>query len=147
MAIAATLALETGALACSCLNTDEPAELKRLGAQAAEDAVAVVEAEALTSFEATGSGERMKVVRTLAGQAPRQFIVERGPNPSSASCDVLYRVGERALMILYPSPGPTDRPTTFRTSGLCTVHFFDKPAFREALIESMGGPPRRGERG
>lgn len=146
-AIGSLMLLESAALACSCLATDDPAQLEKLGASAAEDAVALVEAEALTSFEQTGAGERMKVVRVLAGTAPKQFIVERGPSPSSASCDVLYRVGERALVILYPSPGPTDGPTTFRTSGLCTVHMLDKPAFRDRLIEKLGGPPRRGERG
>lgn len=145
--VAGLLAMETAAIACSCLNTDDPVELARLGAEAAQDAVAVVEAEALTSFEQTRAGERMRVVRTLAGAAPGTFIVERGPHPGSASCDVLYKVGERVLVILYPSPGPTSGPPTFRTSGLCTVHLLDKPAFRDSLIRAMGGQSHSGERG
>lgn len=145
LAAAAILAVEAAAIACSCLATDDPTELRRFAADASKDAVALVEAEALTSFEASGSGERMRVVRTLAGAAPGEFVVERGPSPSSASCDVLYRVGERALVILYPSAGPTNGPATFRTSGLCTVHLLDKPVFRNELIRHMSD--RRPERG
>lgn len=144
--LAIFFALESAALACSCLGTDDPAELSRLGREAAEGAVALVEAEALTSFEATGTGERMRVVRTLAGSAPATFTVKRRRHPSSASCDVLYRVGERVIVILYP-PVTREEPGTFRTSGLCTVHMLDRPAFRDSLIGAMSSPVSRGDRG
>ena len=143
-AFAALLMAPTAALACSCIATGDPAELKRLAAESAPNALAVVEAEALTAFQpATGSGERMRVVRTLAGQAPATFTIERGPTPSSASCDILYSVGQRTLLILYPARGSAGA-VTYAVSGLCTEHLLEKPEFRDALIDAIAG---RGERG
>ena len=141
LAAAALFAAETAAIACSCIATDDPAELRRFAADAAQGAVALVEAEALTSFEATRTGERMRVIRTLAGNAPAQFTVERGPTPSSASCDVLYNVGDRALIILYPAEGRSAGPV-YRTSGLCSVHMLEKPVYRDELIRHMSHLPR-----
>lgn len=146
IAVAALLAFESAALACSCIATDDPAELKRFGSEAAEGAVALVEVEALTSYEATRMGEQMRVVRTLAGSAPAKFRIERGPSPSSASCDVLYREGERSVVILYPSSAPAAGLPTYRTSGLCSVHLLDKPVFRDAVTDGIGAPTG-GERG
>ena len=145
IAAAALVATETAAIACSCIATDDPAELQRFGAQAAEDAVALVEAEALTSFEASRTGERMRVVNVLAGTAPAEFRIERGASPSSASCDVLYSVGERAVVILYPAASSSAGLPTYRTSGLCSVHMLDKPVYRDTVIRTIaaGG----GERG
>lgn len=148
IAAAALLGIEAAAIACSCIATDDPAELRRFAADAAENAIAVVEAEALTSYEATRTGEKMQVTRIIAGNAPVHFTVERQGSPSSASCDVLYNRGERAVMILYPAAAPAAGPATFRTSGLCTVHLFDKPVFFEALIKAVGTTrPAAGERG
>lgn len=141
-AAAALVAAETAAIACSCIATDDPVELRRFGAEAAKDAVALVEAEALTSFEATRTGERMRVVRTLAGHAPAQFQIQRGSSPSSASCELLYEVGDRALIILYPVDGATSAAPVYRTSGLCSVHMLDKSEFRDSLIRAMSGVPR-----
>ena len=145
-AAAALLALESAALACSCINTDDPVELKRFAAQAAEDAVALVEVEALTSYEGTGTGEQMKVIRTLAGSAPGQFRIERRGIPGSASCDVLYREGERAVVILYSSSEAGDGLATYRTSGLCMVHMLDKPIFLDTVRDRIG-TPAQGDRG
>jgi hypothetical protein len=143
-AAAAALVAESAALACSCLYTEDPAELQRLAAEVSKDAVALVEVEALTSYESTGQGERMKVVQLLAGTAPAQFQVARGSHvPSSASCDILYKVGERDFVILYP--GSTGAGT-YRTSGLCTAQFLDRPAFRDAVAGHIGAG-RAGERG
>jgi len=147
LAMGALLMLESAALACSCLGTDDPVELRRIATESAEGAIALVEAEALTSFAATGKGERMRVVRTLAGSAPAEFTIARRKNPSSASCDVLYEVGERALIVLYPPTGPVKAPHEFRTSGLCAVHMLDRPIFRDALIDAIGVRPRLGDRG
>lgn len=141
LAAAAIVAAETAAIACSCIATDDPTELRRFAADAAQGAVALVEAEALTSFEATRTGERMRVVRTLAGNAPAEFTIERGASPSSASCDVLYNVGDRALVILYPSQGSSAGPV-YRTSGLCSVHMLEKPVYRDELIRNMSRLPR-----
>lgn len=149
IAAAAVVGIEAAALACSCINTDDPVELRRFAADAATNAVAVVEAEALSSFQATGSGERMRITRVIAGQAPVHFTIERGRFPSSASCDVLYNAGERAVMILYPATSSTAASPTFRTSGLCTAHLLDKPLFLKAVVEAVGtsGGPATGERG
>ena len=141
-AATALLAAETAAIACSCIATDDPVELRRFGTDAAQGAVALVEAEALTSFEATRTGERMRVIRTLAGNAPAEFQIQRGPSPSSASCDVLYEVGHRALIILYPAEGVATGAPVFRTSGLCSVHMLEKPEFRDSLIRAMSTLPR-----
>ena len=146
LAVAALASIEAAAIACSCIATDDPVELKRLGAETAKGAVAIVEAEALTSYVATRTGEQMRVTRFIAGTAPVRFTIERGGSPSSASCDVLYEVGQRAVIILYPAANPAAAPQTFRTSGLCSVHLLEKPVFLEAAIKAVGAP-RRGERG
>ena len=146
---AALVGIEAVALACSCINTDDPAQLRRIAADAAKNAIAVVEAEALTSFEATRTGEQMRITRIIAGNAPVHFKLERQELPSSASCDVLYNVGDRAVMILYPATGSTAGTALFRPSGLCTVHLLDKPIFLKAVIDAVGSVGRRtrGERG
>lgn len=149
LAAAALLGMEAAAIACSCINTDDPVELRRFAANAANEALAVVEVEALTAYEATQGGEQMRVVRTLAGTAPAQFRVERRGFPSSASCDIAYRVGDRDVVILYPASSANGSLPTYRTSGLCMDHLLDKPVFRDTLIEAIGTPSegRVGERG
>ena len=146
MAAAALLASESAALACSCLATDDPAELKRFAAEAAEDAVALVEVEALTSYQQTPAGEQMRVIRTLGGSAPAEFRIERGPAPSSASCDILYEPGQRDVIILYPATQEPNAAPVFRASGLCMDHLLDKPVFLDALRARMAAPAT-GERG
>ena len=145
LAAAALIGAESAALACSCVATEDPAELETFAAEAAKNAVAVVEVEALTSFEQTGTGERMRVVRTLAGRAPAEFQVQRGPFPSSASCDVLYSPGQRDLVILYPASEPQVAGALYRVSGLCSDHMLDQPVFRDTLIRHIAR--RDGERG
>lgn len=149
LAAAALLAMEAAAIACSCINTDDPVELRRFAANAAEEAVAVVEVEALTAYGPARGGEQMRVVRTLAGQAPAQFRIERRGSPSSASCDIVYRVGDRDVVILYPASSTPAGLPAYRTSGLCMDHLLDKPVFRDTLIEAIGTPSegRVGERG
>ena len=146
-AAAAALALPTAALACSCLATDDPAELRRLAPDAAKSAIALVEAETTLAFhESSGAGDRMRVVRTLAGSAAPEFRVERGPMPSSASCDLLFDRGQRSIVILYPATRPMGGETVYRISGLCTDHLLAKPEFRDAVAAAIGGQ-RSGERG
>ena len=149
-AAAALIALEGTALACSCLATEDPAELQRMGVESAREAVAVVEVEALTAYQDTGAGEQMQVVRTLAGTAPARFVIERGPHvPSSASCDILYTPGQRDVVILYPAESSGTALPVYRTSGLCMQHLLDKPVFLEALTGAMGSAAivTAGERG
>ena len=143
------LVLESAAIACSCVAPpDDPIELRQYAAQSMNGAVALVEIEALTTY-APGGSERVRVIRTLAGTAPGEFRIQRGPFASSASCDVTYQAGVRDLVILY-SPteaGPSDLPV-FRTSGGCTQGMLSKPAFREEvarLLQAARGAS--GERG
>lgn len=137
IAAVALIGIEAAALACSCMDTDDPAQLRTFAAEASANAVALVEVEALTSYETTPAGEQLRVVRTLAGRAPPQFTVERRGVPSSASCDVLYAQGEKALVILYPATGAAGSQPVYRTSGLCTVHLLDKPVFRDSVADSI----------
>ena len=136
---AALLAVPTAALACSCMNTDNPVELRAFAADAAKDAVALVEAETLVTYEASGrAGESMRVIRTLAGQAAPNFRIAREHFPSSASCDILYEKGQRAVMILYPVASDATGEQVYRTSGLCTGLLLDKPAFRDEVARHIG---------
>lgn len=144
LAAAALLMAETPAFACSCSSADDPAELQRYAAEIGTKSVALVEAEALTAYEATRTGERMRVLRTLGGSAAPEFTIERSPHASSASCDVLYRVGERSLVILFPTEHRDAGLPVYRTSGLCTAQFLHDPMFQHALIRALNS---RGERG
>ena len=146
IAAAAFLALPTAALACSCVNTDDPVELRTYAADSAELAVAVVEVETLSAFDPkTGAGERMRVVRSLAGPVSGEFAVQRGPFPSSASCDQLYEKGQRAVVLLYESQQAASGQV-YKISGLCTVHLLEKPVFRDEIIRLIGSrsTPERG---
>jgi hypothetical protein len=143
----AVITAEGVAYACSCMVTDDPAQLREFAGEAASGAIALVDAEALTAFQHGGSGERMAVRRTLAGSAPSEFQVERGPMPSSASCDDLYQAGQRKIVILYPARAAAGAIPVYRTSGLCTNLLLDKPTFRDAVAEHIGGAARPGERG
>ena len=141
------IAAEGAAYACSCMVTDDPAQLREFAGDAANGAIALVEAEALTTFQHGERGERMAVRRMLAGSAPSEFQVERGPMPSSASCDDLYQVGQRKIVILYPSRTAAGAIPVYRTSGLCTNLLLDKPTFRDAVAGQIDRTARPGERG
>ena len=144
---AAAVAMEGVAIACSCLATDDPAELRRMAEETAQGAVALVEVEALTSFAETGTGEQVHVVRLIAGTAPVRFQIQRGSHPSSGSCDILYERGQRDVVILYPATGATGGTTAYRTSGLCTDLLLDKPVFRDTVAARIGAALGNGERG
>ena len=147
IAAAALVAIETAALACSCLATTDPAELKRLAPDAAKNALALVEVETLIPFhESQGAGDRMRIVRTLAGSASGEFVVERGHLPSSASCDLLFDRGQGGVVILYPASGQAPGPK-YRISGLCTDHLLDQPVFRNEVQRLIDGGATVVERG
>ena len=148
-AVVLLIAAETAAIACSCMATDDPVELRRLAAESAKDAVALVEAETIVSFEESkGAGDRMRVVRTLAGSVlPAEFRVARGEMPSSASCDLLIEKGQRDLVLVYPAGATGSDQPVYRISGLCTAHLLDKPLFRDEVARLLAVPRVRGERG
>ena len=142
---AASLAVPAAAYACSCVASEDPAELRQFAADTAKSALALVEAETVTAFDqGTKVGETMRVTRALAGPAPASFRIERGPFTSGASCDVLYEKGQKALVILYAPSAPA--PGVYRTSGLCTSLLLEQPAFRDELIRqlSLKSRPERG---
>lgn len=146
-AAAALLAAETAAIACSCLATDDPAQLRAMAADAAKGAVAMVEVETILSYQASqGAGDRMRVIRTLTGAAPGEFRVERGHMPSSASCDLLFDEGQHDIVLLYPASASAGGQPVYRISGLCTAHLLDKPLFRDEIARIMA-QQTAGERG
>ena len=147
-AAAALVSLEAAAIACSCIATDDPAELRKLAVETAKSAVALVEVETVVPFhESSGAGDRMRVLRTLAGRAPGEFRVERGPFPSSASCDHLFDKGQRSTVILYPSAQARGAIPTYRISSLCTGLLLDRPVFRDELARRIRAATVPGERG
>jgi len=143
----AALAVEGAAIACSCMATDDPVQLRQFAAEAAEGAVALVEAEALTAFDPVRGGEQVVVRRTLAGRAPQEFRIERGPLASGASCDNLFEVGQRRVIILYPVTNAGRTAAVYRASSMCTDLLLDKPIFRDAVAKRIGSPQRGPERG
>ena len=149
LAAAALLATETAAIACSCLATDDPVQLRQFAGETAKDAVAMVEVETILNYEESkGAGDRMRVVRTLAGgDVPAEFRVARGHFPSSASCDLLFEKGQRALVLLYLAPEITGDEPVNRISGLCTAGLLDKAPFRDEVARIMAARSGRGERG
>ena len=146
-AAAALLSVPTPALACSCLATDDPQQLSSLAAETAKGAIALVEAESLTTYhDNSGAGEQMRIVRTIAGTAQGNFRVERGGLPSSASCDLMPDRGQRLVLILYPATTNSGGGPVYRISGLCTDVLLEKPIFRDAVSRSIAGV-EAGERG
>lgn len=132
---------ETAALACSCVMPPrEAAERQRLVREVARDAVALVEVELAEPYDGrTGRGERLRVRRTLAGRAPASVEIERGRAPSGAACDLVFRPGNRVLVLLYPPRRPVRSPgPRYRVSSSCTTHLLADAAFRAALIGEMG---------
>ena len=148
LAAAALMAAETAAIACSCLATDDPAQLRQFAVEAARDAVAMVEVETVLAYEESkGAGDRMRVVRSLSGEGvPGEFRVARGHFPSSASCDLLFEKGQRDIILLYAPLATTAAEPTYRISGLCMAHLLDKKLFRDEVAWLMEAPGA-GERG
>ena len=147
LAAAVALAVPSAALACSCMYTEDPVELRALAKDSVPNAVALVEAETILTFqESNGAGDRMRVTKLLAGSASGEFRVQRGNLPSSASCDQLYDKGQRAIMILYPASPTASGEASYRISGLCTAGLLAQPAFRDEVERLIGrrSAPERG---
>jgi hypothetical protein len=134
------LAAEGAASACSCVATRDPQELRRLAKDGARNALALVEVDVISGYDALRRrGERLRVRRTLAGRVPASIEVERPHPPSSASCALELQKGQRTFLILYP---PTVQRwlggRRHRVSGLCTANLLSQPVFRAELVEAIG---------
>ena len=150
LALTALVALPTAAIACSCVDTKDPAELREFAGDAVRGAVALVEVEAMTSYDVMkDEGEKVRVVRTLAGKAPESFQVTRRRFASGATCDDVFSAGDHVmealsfkprLVILYPEAGSA----SYRISSLCTNLLLEKPTFRDEVAARIG---QTGERG
>jgi hypothetical protein len=148
IAAAALVSLEAAAIACSCVATDDPAQLRTMAAETAKDAVALVEVETIVPFhESKGAGDQMRVLRTIAGRASGEFRVERGPFPSSASCDQLFDKGQRSMVVFYPAIRAGGEAPIYRISSLCTGLLLDRPLFRDEIVRRIRAASLPGERG
>lgn len=148
IAIAMFLGGESSALACSCLARPvDPVKLRALANEIAADATALVEVDVRSGYDVQSRrGERMRVRRTFAGRAPREFRLARGDRPpSSAMCDVDYYVaGSRPIMLIYPADRPRGRgQAQFRDAGLCVSMYLHDAGFRQMLVEAMRRRPAR----
>lgn len=144
IALAALLTLPSAAIACSCVASDDPAELREFAEDAARGAVALVEVDAVRGYQdSKGIGEDVKVVRTLAGSAPATFHVVRRQFASSASCDDLIEPGQPKIVILYPATKASGAGPAYRVSSLCTNLLLSKPVFRDTIISKLS-PGERG---
>ncbi len=146
LAILLAAAAETVALACTCIPIPtDAAERQSIASDVATGALALVEVELVRAYDqVSGRGEGLRVVQTIAGTAPTTFEAERARAPSSASCDVEFRSGERVMVLLYPPyVAGTGAEPRFRLADSCLSPLLSDQAFREALIAAMA----RGERG
>jgi hypothetical protein len=141
LAFALAAAAETAAVACTCIMPPgDPAERQRLARETAERALALVEVEVLSGYDARRRrGERLRVRRTIAGKAPALVTAERRARPSSAACDLELRPGQRATILLYP-PERRAAAGVYRVSESCTTYLLADAAFRAALVEAMRRP-------
>ena len=139
IALLLIMAGEGAALACSCIATRDPQELRKLARDGARDAIALVEVEVVSAYDPLWKrGEQLRVRRTLAGRAPASVRVERLNLPSDASCDLELRRGQRTLLILYPPRGRRLwRRSEHRISGLCTANLLHQPVFRSTFVEAL----------
>ena len=141
LTLAALLVLPSAALACSCMDTDDPAQLRELADDAPRGAVALAEVEAITAYDPMNStGETVRVTRTFAGEVPSNFQIERRQFASGASCDDILQPGQKRVVLLFPVEGSA----RFRMSSLCTNLLLEKAAFRDAVAARIG---QAGERG
>jgi hypothetical protein len=134
------LAGESAALACSCrAPPTDPAARRTLARDLARDAVALVEVRLIAPLDQRRRrGERLRVLRTLAGSAPPTFEVEWRGIPSSAACQEEFGGGRPKLTMLYRAAGASGtNPPRFRVSNTCTNYLLQDSALRVATVEAM----------
>lgn len=132
---------ESAALACSCIArpTDEQVRLS-IASDMAVGAVALAEVELERPYDAaTSRGERLRVTRTLAGEALSHVEVERDRAPSERACEHEFRAGERVPVLLYPSGAPASPDERrYRLADTCLSRLLADEAFRNAMIAAVG---------
>lgn len=146
--LAMLVGAEGAAQACSCIPvSNDPAQMRALVDEIARDAVALVEVDVRSGYNArTRRGELMRVRQTYSGRVPRDFRIARERPPSSAACDVEYRAGSQPMVLLYRAARATDRgQRQFRDGSLCVSMFLHNSEFRRMLIEAMRRPRSAGQ--
>jgi hypothetical protein len=139
-------AVETAALACSCIAPGTPEDSRIFAREAVRNAVAIVEVEALTEYSPGGDGELVQVDRVLWGEAPRQLRLARSGFASSASCDLLLARGQRKVLILSRAEGGR-----YAMQSLCSDFLVGDRGFLDVTLEEArrrdGPSSPAGERG
>ena len=139
-------AAESAALACSCIAPGTPEESRDLAREVVRKAVAIAEVEVLSEYRPDGEGERVRVVRTLWGEAPSEFRLARPDFASSASCDLLLEAGQRKILILSPAEGGR-----FAMQSLCSDFLVSDRGFLDVTLDEArrrdAPAPPAGERG
>jgi hypothetical protein len=147
VAVLAMLGAERAAIACSCVPPSGEAEERALAEQLAQGAVAYVEVDVLSSYDAGRRiGEHVRVRRTLAGWAPKTFRLSHTAQPFSGSCEQFLKAGSRALLVLYPVAEQGPRPQSIYTAGgVCTSALTRSfPVLRDTLVAAINRrKPRR----
>jgi hypothetical protein len=138
LALLILAAAEGPALACSCIRPPtDPAQQRIHAREVVRGALALVEVELVSPYDPRlGRGERLRVRRTLAGQAPAVFEIERNHPPSSASCDVGFERGGRTWLVLY-APQMRGKTVRYRVSASCTGYMLADARFRTELAAQM----------
>ncbi|HEX8442602.1 MAG TPA: hypothetical protein VF631_03030 [Allosphingosinicella sp.] len=131
IALLLMLGLESRARACSCVPPGPPEQSRQAAREIVQGAVAIVDVQALSDFHfASGRGERVRVLRTRWGRAPKQFEIQRRTSASSASCDLLLAKGQRKTLILYPAG-----MGRYRIQSLCSDYLVGPPAHLAVTLQ------------
>jgi len=131
IALLLVLGCEATALACSCVPPSPPEQSRQAAREIVQGAVAIVVVQALRDFEfASGRGERVRVLRTRWGRAPKQFEIQRRASASSASCDLLLSKGQRKTLILYPAG-----VGRYRIQNLCSDYLVGTPGHLAVTLQ------------
>jgi hypothetical protein len=147
LGLVAAAALETAALACSCIVPGTPEESRTFARDAVRNAVAIVDADVLSEYRPGGDGERVRVRSILWGEAPREFHIARREFASSASCDLLLARGQRKVLLITPASDGQ-----FTIQSLCSDFLLGDGGYLAVTLEEArrrdgGVAPKAGERG
>ena len=138
-------AAEGAALACSCVAPGTPEESRGFAREAVRNAVAIVEVDVLSEYGPGGEGERVRVVRTLWGEAPGEVRLARSEFAGGSSCDLRLARGQRKRLIL--SRGQDGR---FVMQNLCSDFLLGDGGYLDVTLDEArrrGGAAPAGERG